>query len=151
MITHDQAVFALQREYPNIGPHGEKFWVGMPVDSSGQVGDAFVASWSYEAATKPDENDLIKLWDKHKASIAPTWPRFYGNEKLDLFTSAEQLSVVEAAMTDSRVKLMYDRLLGAAFLSYEDPETEQGLSVLVEKNLLTPARKAEIVAQMQPH
>ncbi len=53
-------------------------------------------------------------------------------------------------MTDPIVKLMYDRLLGAAFLTYEDPETDQGLSLLVSKGLLTPERKAEIVAEMQP-
>lgn len=48
------------------------------------------------------------------------------------------------------VKLMYDRLLGAAYLTYEDPETEQGLSLLVGKGLLTEERKAEIVGEMQP-
>lgn len=81
----------------------------------------------------------------------PQYPRFYGNQKLDLFTSAEQLAVVTGTMTDPVVKLMYDRLLGAAYWTYDDPETEQGLNLLVDKGLLTPERKAEIVAQMQPH
>lgn len=76
-------------------------------------------------------------------------PKFYGNEKLDLFTPTEQLSIVEATMTDPVVKLMYDRLLGAAFLSYEDRETEQGLQMLVDKNLLTPERKKAIVVCLQ--
>lgn len=80
----------------------------------------------------------------------PQFPRFFGNEKLDLFTIQEQLAVVTATMTDPLVKLMYDRLLGAAYLTYEDPETEQGLSLLVEKELLTPERKSTIVALMQP-
>lgn len=79
---------------------------------------------------------------------AQVFKRFYGNEKLDLFTQAEQLAVVEATMTDPMVKLMYDRLLGAAYLTYEDVETEQGLQLLVDKELLTAARKAEIVAHM---
>ncbi len=78
------------------------------------------------------------------------FPRFVGNEKLDLFTPAEQLAVVTATMSDPMVKLMYDRLLGAAYLSYEDPETEQGLALLESKGLLTAERKAEIVAAMQP-
>lgn len=77
-----------------------------------------------------------------------TYPQFRGNEKLDLFTPAEQLAVVTATMTDPVVKLMYDRLLGAAYLTYEDVETEQGLQLLVDKGLLTTARKAEIVAYM---
>ena len=75
---------------------------------------------------------------------------FVGNAKLDLFTPSEQLAVVTATMTDPVVKLMYDRLLGAAFLTYEDPETEQGLQLLVVKELLTQERKTEIVMQMQP-
>ena len=79
------------------------------------------------------------------------YPRYFGNDKMDkLFTPDEQIAVVTAAMTDPMVKLMYDRLLGAAYLTYEDPETEQGLSLLVSKGLLTEARKAEIVAEMQP-
>lgn len=84
------------------------------------------------------------------ASAPAEFPRFVGNAKLDLFTQAEQLAVVTATMADPMVKLMYDRLLGAAYLSYEDPETEQGLALLMDKGLLTPERKAEIVQQMQP-
>lgn len=80
----------------------------------------------------------------------PAWPRFFGNQKLDLFTQAEQLAVVTATMTDPVVKLLYDRLLGSACLTYEDAETEQGLAMLVDKGLLTTGRKAEIVAAMQP-
>ena len=80
----------------------------------------------------------------------PQFPRFYGNTKLDLFTPAEQLAVVEATMTDPMVKLMYDRFLGAAYLSYEDPEMEQVLSLLVDKGLITQERKLEIVSAMLP-
>lgn len=78
----------------------------------------------------------------------PNYRKFYGNEKLDLFTMPEQLAVVTATQADPEVKLMYDRLLGAAFLTYEDPETEQGLLLLVSKDLLTPERKDAIVATM---
>ena len=81
--------------------------------------------------------------------VAQVFKRFYGNEKLDLFTQAEQLGVVEAAMTYPVVKLMYDRLLGAAYLTYEDAETEQGFQLLVDKGLLTIERKAEIVSVIQ--
>lgn len=82
--------------------------------------------------------------------VGKSYPRFFGNQKLDLFTREEQLTVVTATMTDPVVKLMYDRLIGAAYLSYEDPETEQVISMLVGKGLLTPERKAEIVSAMQP-
>ena len=84
------------------------------------------------------------------AEAARLWPKFTGNAKLDLFTQAEQLEVVTATMTDPMVKLMYDRLLGAAYLTYEDHEAEQGLSLLVSKGLLTAERKSAILALMQP-
>lgn len=87
---------------------------------------------------------------EQQAAAALVWPRFAGNAKLDLFTLPEQLAVVAATMTDPLVKLMYDRLLGSAYWTYEDAETEQGLSLLVDKGLLTPERKAEIVDAMQP-
>lgn len=110
---------------------------------------------SQEDREKFGATDLIEMTqselDEYLVSLnTAAWPRFVGNEKLDLFTSAEQLAVVTATMQDPVVKLLYDRLLGAAYWSYEDAETEQGLSVLVAKGLLTPERKAEIVAQMQP-
>lgn len=82
--------------------------------------------------------------------VAQVFKRFYGNEKLDLFTPAEQLAVVEATLTDPIVKLMYDRLIGATYLSYEDPETEQGLALLLDKGLITQERKDAVVAVMQP-
>ena len=84
------------------------------------------------------------------AEAARSWPKFTGNAKLDLFTKSEQLEVVTATITDPIVKLMYDRLINAAFWTYEDPETEQGLSLLVSKGLLTAERKSAIVALMQP-
>lgn len=81
----------------------------------------------------------------------PQYPRFYGNAKLDLFTPAEQLAVITATMNDPVVTLMYDRLLGTAYLTYEDAETEQGLVLLVDKGLITQERKNAIVAVMQPN
>ena len=81
---------------------------------------------------------------------APIFPRFVGNEKLDLFTPPEQLAVVTATMTDPVIKLTYDRLINAAYLSYEDPEVELGLTMLQSRGLITPDRKAEIVMLMHP-
>lgn len=80
----------------------------------------------------------------------PVWPRFTPLELLDLFTEDEQLAVVGATMTVPAVKLWYDRLIAATFVTYEDPRTEGGLQALVDAELLTPQRKAEIVAAMQP-
>lgn len=78
------------------------------------------------------------------------YPQFTALETLDLFTEAEQLAVAEATMTVPAIKLWYDRLIAATFVTYEDPRTEGGLQALVDAGLLTPARKAAIVAAMQP-
>lgn len=80
----------------------------------------------------------------------PKVRRFTSLQVLDLFTEGEQLAIVEATLTEPAVKLWYDRLLAASFVSYEDPRTEGGLQALVDAELLTPERKDEIVAAMQP-
>lgn len=80
----------------------------------------------------------------------PGYPHFTALQMLDLFTQAEQLAVVQATMTVPEVKLWYDRLLAADYVTYEDPRTEEGLRALVDAALLTSERKAEIVAAMQP-
>lgn len=78
------------------------------------------------------------------------YPEFSANEMLDLFTEDEQLAVVSATMSVPEVKLWYDRMIGADFVTYGDPRTEAGLQALVDAEPLTPQRKAEIVAAMQP-
>lgn len=78
------------------------------------------------------------------------YPRFSALEMLDLFTEAEQLAVVQATMANAAVKLWYDRMIAATFVTYEDPRTDGGLQALVTAGLITAERKAEIVAAMQP-
>lgn len=108
------------------------------------------APWLPMSSDRPETHYICQVVDGVGVWVEPppTYRKFYGNEKLDLFTQAEQLAVVEATMTDPMVKLMYDRLLSAAFLTYEDPETERGLQLLVAKGLLTQERKAQIVSAM---
>ena len=76
-------------------------------------------------------------------------PQFTSLQYLDLFTSAEQLAVATAAMENATVKLWYDRMLAASFITLADPRTEAGLNALVTAGLLTAARKAAIVEAMQ--
>jgi len=80
----------------------------------------------------------------------PSYPRFTALEMLDLFTEAEQLAVVQATLTNAAVRLWYDRLIAATFVTYQDPRTEGGLQALVDSGLLTQVRKDEIVQQMLP-
>ncbi len=98
-----------------------------------------------------DENGYPVLIDPPPAPPAPpVYPSFTALEMLDLFTEAEQLAVVAATMTEPAIKLWYDRLIAATYVTYEDPRTEAGLQALVDAELITPQRKAEIVAAMQP-
>ena len=111
----------------------------------------------------PDNMDnphrqMIAEWEAEGNTIAPyveppaplVYPQFTALQMLDLFTEAEQLAVVEATMSVPAVKLWYDRMIAATFVTYEDPRTEGGLQALVDAELITAQRKADIVAAMQP-
>ena len=80
---------------------------------------------------------------------APPSPKqFTSLEYLDLFTESEQLAVVSATMAVPQVKLWYDKMLAAGFITTADPRTEGGLAALVGADLLTAARKIEILEAM---
>ena len=78
----------------------------------------------------------------------PPPKQFTSLEYLDLFTESEQLAVVSATMAVPQVKLWYDKMLAAGFITTADPRTEGGLAALVGAGLLTEARKVEILAVM---
>lgn len=81
--------------------------------------------------------------------LPPAPPKqFTSLEYLDLFTESEQLAVVSATMVVPQVKLWYDKMLAAGFITSSDPRTEGGLAALVGAGLLTEARKVEILAVM---
>ena len=77
-------------------------------------------------------------------------PRFTSLEFLNLFTEAEQIAVVTAAMQSATVKLWYDKMLAANYITLDDPRTEAGLDGLVSATLISAPRKVEIVAAMAP-
>lgn len=77
-------------------------------------------------------------------------PRFTSLEFLNLFTEAEQIAVATAAMQSPTVKLWYDKMLAASYITLDDPRTEAGLDGLVSATLISAPRKAEIVATMAP-
>ena len=78
----------------------------------------------------------------------PPHKQFTSLEYLDLFTESEQLAVVSATMAVPQVKLWYDKMLAAGYVTAADPRTEGGLAALVGAGLLTEARKVEILAAM---
>jgi hypothetical protein len=77
----------------------------------------------------------------------PTEPRRYSPlEFMDLFTDDEQLAIVTAAMASAPVKLWYDRMLAAEWITTSDERTSAGVNALVTSGLLTSDRAAEILS-----
>lgn len=71
--------------------------------------------------------------------------QFSSLEYLDRFTEAEQLAIAESAMTNSAVKIVYDRVLAAQYIDLSDARVALGLDVLVENALISKKRKTEIL------
>lgn len=67
---------------------------------------------------------------------------------LDLFTEAEQLAVVQASLSNAAVKLWYDRVLAATYITLDDPRVETGLAALTAAGLLSEERKLAVLAAM---
>ena len=109
---------------------------------------ALLAGQSAGKIIAADADGFPVLQDPPPAPPAPP-PQFTSLQYLDLFTEAEQLAVATAAMSSPQVKLWYDRMLAASFITLADPRTEAGLNALVSAGLLTAVRKAEIVEAMQ--
>ena len=78
------------------------------------------------------------------------YPVFTGNAKFEIFTDEERASILSEAQTNIHVMLLVNRMTGAAYISYADPEMELGLSLLVQVGLLTQERKDAIVRLMLP-
>jgi hypothetical protein len=77
-------------------------------------------------------------------AIAPR--RYSPLEFMDLFTDEEQLAIVRAATPENApIKLWYDRMLAAEWITTSDERTAAGVNALVTAGLLTADRAAEIL------
>ena len=132
------AALGYARVHPTPRPDGDVVTEGQP--DQGDDGKWY-QTWEVRDFT-PEEREAN--------TPEPEYPQFTALEMLDLFTEQEQLAVVQATMSVPEVKLWYDRLIAATFVTYQDPRTEGGLQALVDAGLLDPGRKADIVAAMQP-
>jgi hypothetical protein len=65
---------------------------------------------------------------------------------IELFTEAEQLAVVTAAMAVPALRLWYDKLVAAQEVVLADPRLSSGMNALVSAGLITYARRFEILA-----
>lgn len=81
--------------------------------------------------------------------IVKDFKHFTGQAKLDLFTDQEQAAIIGAAYAgDIEVVMIYERFKTADYLTYSDPKVEARLTLLVAKEKITAARKAEIIQAM---
>ena len=103
-----------------------------------------------DITTQPDPFNIVWPEQPEPFDVNTAYPLFTGLSKLNLFTSDEQVAIAIASNTTPSVKLVYDRFLAADYLTYSDPEVEQGLHLLVQSGLLTQDRKDAIVQQMLP-
>jgi hypothetical protein len=62
-----------------------------------------------------------------------------------LFTSEEQVALVEHAMSNSVFKLWYDRHLGDA-INLDDEDTISGLDLLVSSDVVSAERAVAVLA-----
>lgn len=83
---------------------------------------------------------------------APELPKahkqFTGKDKFALFTPEERKTITSAAMADVDMKMFYDSFTIADYITYDDPEMQDGLHFLEQRGFITPARHAEIIAKM---
>lgn len=97
------------------------------------------------------EETVVEVSQDEAATFTspPAAPRFVPLDFLDLFTEAEQLAVAEAAMASAQVKLWYDRVLAATYITLDDPRVETGLTALAAAGLLSEERKLAVLAAME--
>lgn len=103
-----------------------------------------------DITVQPDPFNIVWPEQPEPFDVNTAYPLFTGLNKLNLFTPDEQVAIAAASNTTPTVKSVYDRFLAADYLTYSDPEVEQGLHLLVQSGLLTQDRKDAIVQQMLP-
>jgi len=115
------------------------------------------SSWAFELDGSQDyliTEDMVPITKDElmalQYAVKPTVPKQLSSlTYLSLFTETEQMQVVTATMQSAQVKLWYDKMLAAEYITLADVRTAQGLDVLVALSLLTPERKAQIITAMQ--
>lgn len=110
-----------------------------------QLGEREVARWTSEG------------WTVEALPAEPVEPgadpqpesasrRMTSLEFLDLFSEAEQLAVITAAMSSPQINLWWTKLTMATYVDFEDPRLAAGLQALVDAGLLTAERAQEVLA-----
>lgn len=82
------------------------------------------------------------------SAAATVWRQFTSLDFLALFSPEEQLAVASATMTNAAIKLWYDKMLAAAYVTLADSRTEAGLTALAAAGLISAERKEQIMTDM---
>ena len=62
------------------------------------------------------------------------------------FTFAEKVAIETAAETDAALRVLLKDQEAATFIDFSRQDTQQGVQLLVSKNLITASRAAEILS-----
>lgn len=154
MITNDQAIFVIRSIYPQITEfdHGQKYWVGTPVDGNTPLGDAFIAQWDFDDLEQPTHEAILAKWADpavqaafDAANVVPPRTTFSVREFRSRFTQDEQIAIRSASMTDMEVGIVYDDFQSAQFIDLNDPAVTAGVDLYIAKGLLDPSRRDELL------
>lgn len=111
-----------------------------------QIGGDCPDGWIEMSEQRPDASSIAQA-DGTWASPPPEYRQMSSLDFLRLF-DPERRAIKQAAMQDVDIGIWYDDTVAAQFVTYSDPRVEHGLAALVTAGLLTPERKAEIIAAM---
>lgn len=111
-----------------------------------QIGGDCPDGWIEMSEQRPDASSIAQA-DGTWESPPPVYRQMSSLDFLRLF-DPERRAIKQAAMQDVDIGIWYDDTVAAQFVTYSDPRVEYGLTALVTAGLLTPERKAEIVAAM---
>jgi hypothetical protein len=108
--------------------HPDFVWV--EADAGVEVGDTYEDG---EFAKSPGEGVVVNKI-------------FSVRDYIQRFTLDEQIAVRQAQFTDMQVGLVYDDFNRAQFIDLDDPAVEAGIDLYISKGLISPDRKAELLA-----
>lgn len=95
---------------------------------------------------------MLKEWEAEGNTIqpyvAPTVrvTSIEPEEFFDRFTEAEQDAIIAESYNDVKTKKFYDRMMMQKSVELESQKLLNGMDYLVSKNLITEARKTEILS-----
>lgn len=118
------------------------------LNDQGNVINTIVASPEFVEAHYPGHYQLVGP----NPNPAPTEPNIITKiAMITRFTDAEFVGILAAAKTDVEVEGWYARFSAANTINLDDQRTQDGIAMLVTKNLLTQARATAILTDpVQP-